>query len=315
MRRDSLERELRTLFAKSDFLISEPHGLRSVSFDLVARRDRLIIIAKVVQSVCAVERETAREMKVLATTLGGSPLIVASHGPGGKLSDGVVFSRYGVPVLSLESLSDLFIEGVPPYVFAAPGGLFVRLDPDALRSAREGRISIGELADAAGVSRRAIQMYEKGMGAVLEAALRLEKFLGRSLILPVDPLSFEPEDGSDVSTGPAEVRGFQAEVFESLGNLGCEVFQTAHCPFDALTKERETLYVTGVAVGAADLSGKALASYNVARIAGRQAVIFTRKSTRLKSSCGSAVVAGDELTRVRDPEELRMLVRERGGRR
>ncbi|MFH0815440.1 MAG: helix-turn-helix domain-containing protein [Methanobacteriota archaeon] len=314
MRREHLERELRALLARADFMVSEPHGLRSVSFDMVARREGLIIVVKCVQSVASMERETAREMIVLASTLGGAPLAVASHGAKGKLEDGVVFSRYGVPLLSLGSLKDLFVEGVPPYVFAGPGGLYVKVDSDVLRKAREGNVSIGELAEAAGVSRRAIQMYENGMGAMLEAALRLEKFLGRNLILPVDPLSYNSGGAMEESASAPEASGLNAEVFASLGKLGYSVYQTAHCPFDALTKERENLYVTGVAKDIAGLGEKGLASFNVAKIAGRQSVIFTRRASPRKNAGGSAVVGQDELKKVRDPSELKRLVRERGGR-
>jgi len=314
MRQDQLERELRTMLAKADFMVSEPHGLRSVSFDMVARRETLIIIVKCVQNAAAMDRETAHEMKILASTLGGAPLAVASHGAKGKLEDGVVFSRYGVPLLSMGTLKDLFVEGVPPYVFAGPGGLYVKIDSDVLRKARAGNVSIGELAEAAGVSRRAIQMYEDGMGAMLEAALRLEKFLGRNLILPVDPLSYDAGAAIDVSESASDASGLNAEVFASLGKLGYSVYQTAHCPFDALTRERENLYVTGVAKDPAGLGDKGLASYNVARIAGRQSVIFTRKATSKKNAGGSAVVGQDELKKVGDPADLRRLVRERGGR-
>jgi putative transcriptional regulator len=311
---DALEREVRALLAKAGFSVSEPHGLRCVSFDMVARRDKLILVVKCAANPASIERESIREMEVLAVTLGGSPLIVASHGPKGKMEDGVVFSRHGAPILTLATLEDLFIEGVPPYVFSAPGGLYVRLDSESLKAARTGEHSIGELAEAAGVSRRAIQMYEDGMGAMLEAALRLERFLGRELIRPVDPLKYEARSELEFARPADGKEGFPAEVFSSLGSLGYSVFQTAHCPFDALTKERENLYVTGIADDPSTLGEKALASFNVARIAGRQAVVFSKRAVTRKSVCGSAVVNMTELKKVKDPDDLGRLVKERGVR-
>ncbi len=314
MRRDMLEREVRDVLARADFMVSEPHGLRSVSFDFVARREGLIVVARCVQNLCAVDGDSAREMKVLASTLGGSPLVVATHGPAGKLEDGVVHSRFGVPLMTVASVSDMFLEGVPPYVFAGPGGLYVRIDPKELAKARDAKFSIGELAEAAGVSRRAIQMYEAGMGAMLEAAMRLEKYLGREIILPVDP--FSASRSESVEERPVrEVGGLRGEVFDSLGKLGCRVLQTVHCPFDALTKERENIYFTGIVADPSKLGEKGMAAFNVAKIAGGQSVVFTRNPPTKKNACGSAVVGREELERVRDPAELKRLVRERGGAR
>jgi putative transcriptional regulator len=150
------------------------------------------------------------------------------------------------------------------------------------------------------------------MGAVLEAALRLEGFLGRPIILPVDP--FAPSGAREAeSPTTADVGGLRGDVFASLGKLGCSVYQTAHCPFDALTRERENLYFTGVVADASKLQEKGLAAFNVAKIAGGQSVVFTKRAPTRRNVCGSAVVGRDELHKVRDPSELRRLVRERGG--
>ena len=44
------------------------------------------------------------------------------------------------------------------------------------RLREERSISLGTLAEIAGVSRRTIQMYENGMGAMIDVAIRLEEF-------------------------------------------------------------------------------------------------------------------------------------------
>src|SRR5207244_9802827 len=81
-------------------------------------------------------------------------------------------------------------EGVPPFLFSAPGGLYAHLDTEALRRLREEReVSLGTLADIAGVTRRTIQMYLEGMSATMDGAMRLEEFLQESLVLPVDPFA------------------------------------------------------------------------------------------------------------------------------
>jgi putative transcriptional regulator len=313
MQADVQQRELRKVLQRSDFSVSEPHGLRSVSFDLVAKRGELILVAKCALNVCAIDRQSAKELKVLAVTLGGAPLIVGTHSGQTKLEDGAIFTRYGVPVLTIGTVKDLFIEGVPPYVFAGPGGLYVRIDKSALRRARERRVSIGELAEAAGVSRRAIQMYEEGMGAMLEAALRLERFLGEALILPVDPFVYDRNAIEEMENRqiPPQASGLHKEVYAQLGKLGYEIYPTARCPFDALTKERENLYITGVARDTVAIGGRAHVAYNIARIVERQSVIFTEGMPKRKNIEGSIVIGKSELIKASEPEELREMVKER----
>src|SRR5207247_83354 len=166
MKRDRLLEETREALAKTGFFLSRPHGERGLSFDLVARRDDTLLIVKVLQNVDALARETAHELKVIARTLEGSPLVVGERTGTGALEDGVIYNRFGVPILSRPTLLEFLEEGVPPFLYSAPGGLYVRLDSSALRRLREDRqVSLGTLADIAGVSRRTIQLYLEGLPA------------------------------------------------------------------------------------------------------------------------------------------------------
>ena len=199
MKRDRVLEETRRGLAKTGFFLSRPHGERGLCFDLVARRDDTLLIVKVLQNVDALNKETARELKVIARTLEGSPLIVGERSSTASLEDGVIYSRFGVPILSRRTLVDFLEEGVPPFLYSAPGGLYVRLDTDALRRHREeGQLSLGTLADVAGVSRRTIQMYLEGMSATMEVAMRLEEFMSDSLVLPVDPFALLTEETAEI---------------------------------------------------------------------------------------------------------------------
>src|SRR3990170_2183524 len=166
MGRRQLIDEVREVLTKTGFYLSERHDQRGLSFDVVARRDDLLLLLKVLQNVDAFSRANADELRLIATTLEGSPLVVGERSGSGPLEEGVIYSRFGVPIVSKQTFVDLFEEGVPPFLFSAPGGLYVRMDSEALRTARDRRgISLGTLADVAGVSRRTIQMYMEGMSA------------------------------------------------------------------------------------------------------------------------------------------------------
>src|SRR3989442_8668968 len=121
-------------------------------------------MVKVLLNVDSFSKQGAEELRMIATTLNGAPLLIGERSGAGSLEDGVIYARSGVPILSRQTFIDFFEEGVPPFIFSAPGGLYVKLDGEALRRARDAKqISLGALAEVAGVSRRAVRVDLAGM--------------------------------------------------------------------------------------------------------------------------------------------------------
>ena len=244
--REELIKSLRQVLAKAGFFISDPHNVRSISFDIVARRDKLLLIIKGLTNIDSLSAEDAEQLRVLAKALDGSPLVVGLHSGAGKLEEGILYSRFGIPIISEATFGEHILEGVPPFVYAAPGGLYVRLNGEHIRQIRQERnISLGTLADVAGVSRKAIQMYEGGMGAMVEIAARIEEFLNEPIVVPLDPFSYNAEIARALRTFD-DFKGLNRDVFEMLKELGYSVTPTIRCPFDALAIDDEFLLLTGI---------------------------------------------------------------------
>lgn len=311
MKRDGILKDTREALAKTGFFLSRPHGERGLCFDLVARRDDTLLIVKVFQNVDALSKETAHELKVIARTLEGSPLVVGERSGTGPLEDGVIYSRFGVPILCQSTLLEFLEEGIPPFLFSAPGGLYVRLDADALRRMRDDRgLSLGALAEIAGVSRRTIQMYLEGMAATLDVAMRLEDFLSEPLALPVDPFSFVDDATSGKRLAP-RLEGFERELFQRLERLGYDVLPTARSPFDALSKRETTTFLTGVGGAEIALDRKAEVVSNISRVVEKDSVMFVvRRSVRM-SIRGVPLIGREELRRARDTDDVEALISER----
>ncbi|MCI4371152.1 MAG: transcriptional regulator [Thermoplasmata archaeon] len=313
MKREALLEQTREGLAKTGFFLSRPHGERGLCFDLVARRDDTLLIVKVLQNVDALSRETAHELKVIARTLEGSPLVVGERSGTGPLEDGVIYSRFGVPILCRSTLIEFLEEGIPPFLFSAPGGLYVRLDTEALRALRENReISLGTLADVAGVSRRTIQMYLEGMSATMEVALRLEEFLRESLVLPVDPFGFV-DDTTASGRAPPKPEGFERELFQRLERLGYQVLRTARSPFEALSKHDATTLLTGIGGAESTLDRKADVVSNISRVVEKDSVMFVVQRSVRRSIRGVPVIAREELRRAKDPDDVEEMISERKG--
>src|SRR2546425_636668 len=178
-------------------------------------------------------------------------------------------------------------EGVPPFIFSAPGGLYVKLDGEALRRAREEKeISLGALAEIAGVSRRAIQMYLEGMSATVDIAVRLEDFLGEPLVVPMDPFQYSKRVG-DMLRNFEEFERFERDVFQRLFRLGYDVLPTVKCPFEAFTKDREIVLLTGVTSAQERADEKASIVSNLARITERDSVLFVERRGSERTPGGS----------------------------
>jgi putative transcriptional regulator len=313
MKRDRVLEETRKGLAKTGFFLSHPHGERGLCFDLVARRDDTLLIVKVLQNVDALNKETAHELLSISRILEGSPIVVGERSGTGALEDGVLYTRFGVPILSRGTLADFLEEGVPPFLFSAPGGLYARLDTEALRRLREEReVSLGTLADMAGVTRRTIQMYLEGMSATMDVAMRLEEFLHESLVLPVDPFGFLSDRGR--GEGPAQrLEGFERELFARLQRLGYAVLPTARSPFDALSSKETTTLLTGVGDADSTLDRKAEVVSNISRVVEKGSVMFVVRRSVRRSIRGVPVIAREELRRMKDSDDVEEMISERKG--
>lgn len=313
MKRDQLIDSVRDVLAKTGFFLSEPHGERGLCFDFVARRDNVLLIVKVLQNVDALNKATAEELKGIARSLHGSPAVIGERTGTGALEGGVIYSRFGVPILSRKTFLDFFEEGVPPFIYSAPGGLYVKLDTDSLRRIREeGQLSLGTLADIAGVSRRTIQMYLEGMSASIDVAARLEQFLHEPLVLPVDPFAFL-SSGEDVPPSAAQLEAFERELFQRLERLGYRVLPTVRSPFDGLARHDERTYLAGVESADTKLEKKATIVSNIGRVVEKDAVMFVEHRTVRLSIQGLPVIAREELRRVKDRDAVEDLIAERKG--
>jgi putative transcriptional regulator len=306
-----LRKDIQTILDKSGFITSQLSGSGGMSFDLISRRDDLLILMKLSISAEGLSRNLSGEMLTLSRVLKGSPILLLPSSPSQRFQDGVLYVRYGVPLMTLNTLFDYLIEEVPPMIYKGSSGFFVTLDGTMLRTRRNSlNISLGALADAVGVSRRAIQMYESGMGADLEVALKLENILRVPLILPLDPFSTSEElqairDGLDV------LEGMKKEVLEHLDSIGMEVIPTQKCPFDALAREKKELLLASVGGSKEGLQHKAENLSRISKVTGGDQMVVVSDKIRTRRIGDTPVMRISEIKGAKDVERLIQLIRER----
>lgn len=313
MGRNELINTTRAILAKAGFDVSSALTMRGICFDVVARLDEKVLILKILSNIDALSKESADEMKTLADALNAVPLLIGERSSSGGLEPGIVYSRFNISIVSNETLADLLLDDAPPFIFAAPGGLYVKLDSEMLKAVREERgISLGSLAETAGVSRRTIQMYESGMGAMIDAALRIEEYLGLPVIDPIDPFTFRSEDRA---MEHREIPSLDSYALRQLSSLGFTVSPVSKSPFEAVASDSSAIMLTGISPDDERVVQRAIVASDISKIMGRFSVIIVEKKRDRDSIDTTAVVSEDELKRIEEPTELTDLVASRGIRR
>lgn len=315
VKREELISRIRETLGKSGFFVSDPHNIRSICFDIIARRDKELLIIKALSNIDSLSSDDAEELRILASALTGSPMVIGLHSSSGKLDGGILYSRFGIPIISEETFHEHMLEGVPPFVYAAPGGLYVRLDGETLKRIRqEKNISLGMLAEIAGVSRKAIQMYESGMGAMIEIAAKIEEYLNEPIVMPLNPFSYTKEMARTLRTFD-DFKGLNREVFEMLREIGYSVVPTIRCPFDALASEEDVLLLTGIEDNPTMTARKARVVGNISRVTEKKSVIFVRQETSIEAIDGTPLITKDELRRADDVDDVLELILQREKRK
>ncbi|HDD60513.1 MAG: hypothetical protein DRN42_02870 [Thermoplasmata archaeon] len=279
---------------------------RGSCFDIIARSPEGLILIRTLTNVENMTKEQADELKKIGKVLSARILVVGRKNIQGEMADDVVYFRFGLPVITPTTLRNLLVERIPIYAFTAPGGIYVNIDGEVLRRARrEMGLSLGNIAQHLGVTRRAAKMYEEGGGMLLEAALNLEELLGVPLIKPID---LQGRTSYEVTQEGAERGG---DFCIRLSELGFEVTPTKRAPFDAISSQGLYLFFAGEGADSTTTKRKALVMGTIRRIVKRDSVIFVPGRVRRTSLYGTTLISTEELGRMREWEELLELLRDR----
>ena len=206
--------------------------------------------------------------------------------------------RYGIFAVSVSTLYDAFVENNPPLVYASPGGLDVNINGQVLREQREKRnLSLGDLGNLLGVSRRAISKYESGMGTTLDIALRIEEIFDAALVRSIDLLTYESHFSEESEQGKEEV------PMSFLERIGMKLHTMHRAPFQALIEFSDHTILTGYGTTDKVVRRAALIG-NISQVTGTHAMCVLTDYHKQKK-IGSTLVIGEErLYSVADGEEL-----------
>lgn len=319
MTKDILIHQIIEVLERAGFMVSNQCNIRPRSFDIAARQGNTLLFCKVLYNIDGLNEETAHEMKSLAKYLDGYPILIGAKTRDQLLEDSVVYMRYDIPALSIQTLYDYFVENVPPLVSAAPGGLYVSIDGDVLKEARMNiSMSLGALASELGVSRRTISKYEEGqMDASIDIVLHLEEILDMALAKSIDILrSFEKElDPATVSEDTSERKTPPNDnILNLIYTLGYDVLSTNQAPFKAVSKDTSNTFLTGVSEYSNAMVKRAHLMSSISNVIDTQSVFIIEGKSRYKSVESTVLIERDELNSIADADDLDTLIHERSKR-
>jgi len=308
MDKELLAEGVEEVLRQAGFSTSDRCYLRPRSFDLAARKGDLFLLLKILSNIDGLNASTAVEVRRLAKHLFASPLLIGEKTRDQHLERGAVYFRYGIPTLSLPTLADCIIDEALPLVYAAHGGLYVRIDGPRMRQIRlERGISLGALASELGVSRRTISKYEmENMDTSVDVAVKLEEIFAEELIMPVDPFH---------SGILQEVEGNVTDnILQLLLEIGFEVFPTSQAPFNAITRDEDLVVLTGVSKFSQSMLKKARLMSSLSAVAKTKSAVIIDGETKLECIDETAIIEKRELETIDRTREFEDLVLEKQNR-
>ncbi|TGC07393.1 transcriptional regulator [Methanolobus halotolerans] len=315
MTKEILIHQIVDVLKQAGFIVSKRCNIRPRSFDLAARNAETLLFCKVLYNIDGLNEETAREMRCLARYLRGSALLVGAKTRDQMLEDSVVYMRYDIPAVSVQTFYDYFVEDMPPLVSASPGGLYVSIDGDVLKEARQKvPMSLGSLASELGVSRRTISKYEDGnMDASIDIVLHLEEILDVALAQSIDLLHRFDRHGR-IDIAPEEIIEKQTPddgILNMLHTLGYQVMSTSQAPFKAISKNTSDTLLTGISNYSSAMIKRADLMSSISCVTMTKSVFIINGDIKTQNVENTILIEKRELDRLSGTEELAELIDER----
>jgi putative transcriptional regulator len=297
------------ILEKAGFKVTDLVETKPRCFDIVARNRETVLLIKALYNIDSLKSEMAEEMRAVARLLKASPIVIGERFKLDYLERGVVYNRYGLPVINTATFYDFIVEDLPPVIYSAPGGYYVRLDSEKIREAREKLgVSLGNIAKVLGISRRAVKKYEEGIDTSVENALKLEEVLGTYIIKAINILSFVREDVRE--DRDVQLNSGEAEIVEQLRYIGVRVYPIRHAPFDVVSKtDSEETILTGIRQ-VREIEKRASVLGRVSEVLSTKAAYIVEKMVR-RDVESVVFLMKDELQCVSSPKDFISLLNEK----
>ncbi|MEM3579128.1 MAG: helix-turn-helix domain-containing protein [Candidatus Bathyarchaeia archaeon] len=241
------------------FTVSQRCCSRPSCFDIAARKSESLIFIKMQQDIGCVSPYDSLELRIIAEQVSATSLFISEKTRDKPLEDDTVYSRYNVLAITPKTFENIVLRRIHPLIQAGPGGYYVEIDGEAIKKRRqELGLSVGEVAEKIGISRRTLYGYERGMAkASVTAAYNLLCTLGVPVAKPVNIFEAPKNRQKTFMTKARQMftrNRLLQKIFKKLA--GYNIVAVKKAPFDfVVTVPEESMKIIG---GVADNQETAL---------------------------------------------------------
>lgn len=276
------------------FTVSDCKGTQSC-FDIIAKKDSLILLVKVLTNVEGLTQKNALELKKVSRLLSATPLIISVRMKSHMLADDVMYERHDIHVINVNTLSKLDRE--LPTVYSIRGNYCSRIDPRVLiRLRNKFGMTQQELADLLDISKQSIYRYETTGRMISSIVEKIFELFEEDITMP--SRIFEVHKPTEFKEPFRYHSGLKKQVIDTLQRIGFSTTFT-NAPFDIIAKEKETVF-TAVTNDWRRLERKIEMIETISEIAGGYSVCISER----KVGARVQIMRLKDLRRIQGPEEF-----------
>jgi putative transcriptional regulator len=192
------------------------------------------MLLKVLGNIDSFKEWQAKNLRMLSGRINASAILIGSAMRRGVLYDNIIYERFDVPAMNASTFESV-IDNEMPVLYRKRGGLFVEINPEAMRKRRqEAGMTQGGLASRMGVTKKNVYEHEKNrLKMSYESAARMERILGKGII---ESASIELEETGETNSPGSR---FEASVLRSLERMGFDASIIRHAPVNFIAEERK----------------------------------------------------------------------------
>lgn len=212
-------------------------------FDIIAKKSEktgsMMIFLKALLNIDSIQEEHSKYMKIISSATGSFCGLVGTHTRYEKMSDEMVYERFGMAAFTPGLLEKMVIYHQFPFVFRDRGGFYVEIDHKKMRSAREDSGMTQEaLAKKMGISKKNVYEHEKSdMRMLLPHARKANKVLDRNIFC-----SFHMGTRKTPEETGMPKTAVEKEVFSCFSKIGLNASCVQKAPFNVIAKENIPIF-------------------------------------------------------------------------
>jgi putative transcriptional regulator len=293
---------------EAGFTVSDACCSRPSCFDFAARKNSTIIFIKAQSDIGNLSPNDCRELRVISESISAASLLIGERTREKPLEDDTVYTRYDIVAVTPRTFENIAIRKTEPLIQAGPGGYYVEVDGEALKRKRqELGLSVGEMAEMVGLSRRTLYGYERGMAkASVRAAYNLIAALGIPVAKPLNVFEKPRPERKCFLTRARDMLARNRLLQKAFGRLSrWNIITVRRAPFDfVVSVPEEKIRIIGGFAGnnERELNRRINEILSVSRVVQAHPVLITegQKLSNKEIPC----IHSEELDRIRNPEDL-----------